>query len=235
MEGLTAWDLATLRVDERLATGCPNVDEALRGGFPVGFVSEVCGCAGSGKTQLCLQLLLRSQLPQGESGGLNASSCYMYSDGLSPMKRLQELAAHYSDSGPVQLNRIFLEAATDPTQFLHALKSRLPSLMELHGVRLVVVDSIAAVFRGQSVEKAADAGDRTRMMFDIVHCMHILAKQYRAVFIVVNHMTADMQKDGNIPALGLAWSSCVNQRYVRLRSRSAIFAIFKPFIAFSFA
>ncbi|RHY16444.1 hypothetical protein DYB25_001870 [Aphanomyces astaci] len=211
MEGRTVWDLSTHRDDEYLATGCVNVDDALRGGFRVGFVSEVCGCAGSGKTQLCLQLLLRAQLPREASGGLNASSCYMYSDGLSPMKRLQELERHHSGE-PVSLNRIFLEAATDPGQFLHTLKSRLPSLMEFHGVRLVVVDSIAAVFRGHSVDKAADAGERTRIMFDIVHCMHILAKQYRAVFVVVNQMTADMQNDGNMPALGLAWSSCINQR-----------------------
>ncbi|ETV88482.1 hypothetical protein H257_00068 [Aphanomyces astaci] len=234
MEGQTVWDLSTHRDDEYLATGCVNVDDALRGGFRVGFVSEVCGCAGSGKTQLCLQLLLRAQLPREASGGLNASSCYMYSDGLSPMKRLQELERQHSGE-PVSLNRIFLEAATDPGQFLHTLKSRLPSLMEFHGVRLVVVDSIAAVFRGHSVDKAADAGERTRIMFDIVHCMHILAKQYRAVFVVVNQMTADMHNDGNMPALGLAWSSCINQRFlirksVRAPSTRTFHVMFSPYL-----
>ncbi|KAG9417147.1 DNA repair protein xrcc3 [Aphanomyces cochlioides] len=231
MDAPTAWDLTEQNNDEYLSTGCDAVDELLRGGFPVGMVSEVCGAAGSGKTQMCLQLLLRAQLDIQESG-LNASSCYMYSDGLSPLKRLGELASH--SQTPVSLNRIFLEAATDPDQFVHVLKSRLPSLMQLHGVRLVVIDSIAAIFRGQSVEKASEAGDRTRVMFDVVNCMRILANQYRAVFIVVNQMSANLQND-NVPALGLAWSSCINQRFLvrktpRSPSQRTFHVVFSPYL-----
>jgi DNA-repair protein XRCC3 len=87
----------------------------------------------------------------------------------------------------------------------------------MQGVRLVVIDSITAVFRGISVESVVEAGDRTRIMFEMVNHMRILAKKYKAVFILINQMTANMQLDAiqeNIPALGLAWSACVNQRYV---------------------
>ncbi|KAF0694160.1 Aste57867_14947 [Aphanomyces stellatus] len=234
MQGITAWDLEP---HASLSTGCDAVDEVLLGGFPVGLVSEVCGTAGSGKTQLCLQLLLRAQLPEARGGGaapagLNASSCYMYSDGLAPLKRLKDLAT--KAPFPVSLNRVFLEPATDPGQFLHALKSRLPQLMQLHGVRLVVVDSVAAIFRGHSVEKASEAGERARTMFEIVNTMRILAKQYRAVFIVVNQMSANMHSE-NVPALGLAWSSCVNQRFLLHKlphgaSRRGFQVLFSPYL-----
>ncbi|OQR91681.1 DNA repair protein XRCC3 [Achlya hypogyna] len=215
-----------------VATGCEAVDLLLEGGFPTGIVSEICGVAGSGKTQLCLQLLLQAQRPLAE-GGLAASCCYMYSDGLSPLKRLDQLAS--ASDGAVSLNNIFLEAATDPVQLLHALKTRLPPLLDQHNVRLVIVDAITAVFRGLSVDSASEAGDRSRVMFEMVNVMRILAAQYDVAFIVVNQMTANMKTgDGTVPALGLAWSACVNQRFEVAKTRSArtrsIKVLFSPYL-----
>ncbi|EQC26115.1 hypothetical protein SDRG_16065 [Saprolegnia diclina VS20] len=218
-----------------IATGCEAVDRLLEGGFPTGLVTEICGVAGSGKTQLCLQLLLRAQLPR-ESGGLEASSCYMYSDGLSPLKRLDQLAS--ASDQPVSLDHIFLEAATDAPQLLHALKTRLPPLLDQRNVRLVVIDAITAVFRGVSVESASEAGDRTRVMFEMVNCMRILAAQFNVAFVVINQMTANMKaddRDAAVPALGLAWSSCVNQRFQIAKTRHAnirsLKVLFSPYLA----
>lgn len=55
----------------RLSTGCPVLDQLLRGGLPVGGVTELSGESGAGKTQLALQLCLSVQYPV-VHGGLNA-------------------------------------------------------------------------------------------------------------------------------------------------------------------
>ncbi|MEQ2159120.1 hypothetical protein GOODEAATRI_019288 [Goodea atripinnis] len=47
----------------RLGTGCPVLDQLLRGGLPVGGVTELSGESGAGKTQLGLQLCLSVQYP----------------------------------------------------------------------------------------------------------------------------------------------------------------------------
>lgn len=39
-----------------LSTGILSLDSLLNGGIPVGYITELCGLAGSGKTQLSLQL-----------------------------------------------------------------------------------------------------------------------------------------------------------------------------------
>ncbi|CAK1552563.1 unnamed protein product [Leptosia nina] len=43
-----------------LKTGIISIDTILDGGLPIGFITEICGLAGSGKTQLCLQLSINT-------------------------------------------------------------------------------------------------------------------------------------------------------------------------------
>lgn len=47
----------------RLSFGDPIIDNCLDGGILPRAITEIAGEAGSGKTQLCLQLSLQVQLP----------------------------------------------------------------------------------------------------------------------------------------------------------------------------
>lgn len=55
----------------RLSVGCPVLDQLLRGGLPVGGITELAGESGAGKTQLALQLCLSVQYPV-QHGGLSS-------------------------------------------------------------------------------------------------------------------------------------------------------------------
>jgi RecA/RadA recombinase len=74
-----------------LSSGNSQLDLLLGGGFREGIVTEICGEASAGKTQICLQLLLQACLPK-SMGGLYASSCYISTEGIGFMKRLHSLA-----------------------------------------------------------------------------------------------------------------------------------------------
>ncbi|XP_045491762.1 DNA repair protein RAD51 homolog 4 isoform X2 [Colias croceus] len=51
--------LTETAVKERfLKTGIKSLDTVLNGGIPIGYITEVCGLAGSGKTQLCMQIAI---------------------------------------------------------------------------------------------------------------------------------------------------------------------------------
>ena len=43
----------------RLSSGCNGIDEVLKGGVPITGLFEICGEAGSGKTNFALQLCLQ--------------------------------------------------------------------------------------------------------------------------------------------------------------------------------
>lgn len=79
-----------------LSTGCSSIDKILHGGIPLNGITEICGCSGAGKTQLCLQLALTVQLPK-ELGGLGKCAAYIYTEGTFPIKRLAELASFMQD------------------------------------------------------------------------------------------------------------------------------------------
>lgn len=59
---------------QRLSLGCPVLDGLLRGGLPLGGITELAGRSSAGKTQLALQLCLAVQFPW-RLGGLEAGEC----------------------------------------------------------------------------------------------------------------------------------------------------------------
>lgn len=60
----------------RLSAGCAVLDALLRGGLPVGGVTELSGPSGAGKTQLALQLCLSVQYPPAY-GGLDSGNAHL--------------------------------------------------------------------------------------------------------------------------------------------------------------
>ena len=76
----------------KLSFGCPVLDTTFGGGLPVHGITEICGEAGCGKTQLCIQLAVQAMLPV-EYGGLAGKTVYVTSgEGTFPAKRLEQLA-----------------------------------------------------------------------------------------------------------------------------------------------
>lgn len=57
----------------RLGAGCVVINKLLRGGLPVGVITELSGQSGAGKTQLALQLCLCVQYPK-DYGGLDSGN-----------------------------------------------------------------------------------------------------------------------------------------------------------------
>ena len=63
-------------------------------------------------------------------------------------------------------------------------------------------------------------------MFGMANCMRILSTEYKAVFVVTNQVTSVMDDNNTTmlrknkiqPALGLAWSHCVNERIMLHRN-----------------
>ena len=65
-------DAASIK-DRFLTTGCSRLDAKLGGGIPCRGITQLYGAAGTGKTQLALQLCLTVQLPI-TTGGLGAGN-----------------------------------------------------------------------------------------------------------------------------------------------------------------
>ncbi|GLE02761.1 hypothetical protein PINS_up011616 [Pythium insidiosum] len=243
----SALDLWSSHADDTvvLQTGCTSIDDLLGGGFRSGLLTEVCGEASAGKTQLCLQLLLQACLPTA-MGGLGGTACYISTEGIGSIKRLHELAGEYNErygemlrkrrrlevaqnvNTPISfLDGIFIEQAYEAEDLVDVVQTKLPSLLAERNTKLVVIDSIAAVFRLESTGSVQAASERSRLMFHLANCMRILSAQFQVIFVITNQVTGNVV-DGEAsfrvdqrqfkPALGLSWSHCINQRLMLHRS-----------------
>ncbi|KAL8365021.1 hypothetical protein RB595_004029 [Gaeumannomyces hyphopodioides] len=138
----------------------PELDRALGGGVPVGYLTEVVGESGAGKTQLLLSLLLAVQLPPPR--GLGRPAMYVSTEAPLATRRLAQMLASnpvLRDGGagddsddrspPPSLDRVLSIATPDLESQDHILTFQVPVEVERRDVGLIVIDSVAANFRAE--------------------------------------------------------------------------------------
>ncbi|XP_078799222.1 DNA repair protein XRCC3 isoform X2 [Oryzias latipes] len=215
----------------RLGVSCPVLDGLLRGGLPVGGITELSGQSGAGKTQLALQISLSVQYPV-EHGGLGGGALYICTEDSFPIRRLQQMIseqANLRSEVPSSLIRglrfsdhVYIEHAADLDSLQVCLSRRAPVLLAAGLVRLIVVDSVAALFRSEF--QAEDWMERNKQLLTFSSMLHQLSQEFTTPVLCINQVT-DVLKDHDslgplsssvTPALGLAWA---NQVLVRLMIR----------------
>merc|ERR1712166_1134638 len=113
MAGRSALEMLRAPPERRLGLGCPHFDQLLRGGFTSRGINEISGEAGTGKTNLCLQLCLQVQLPQ-EQGGL---------DGIVPPAALHGWVCVFRQRCVYYFGRCTYEAAAPDVSCVSAAAS----------------------------------------------------------------------------------------------------------------
>lgn len=118
-------------------------------------------------------------------------------------------------------------------------------------VRVIVVDSIAALFRSEFDNSRVDLRRRSSLFFKISGGLKSLAERFGLVVVVTNQVVDLMSEGENgvrignfsemyssgrrvCPALGLSWANCVNSRMFLSRDayveskRRRISVVFAP-------
>lgn len=216
-------------VVKKLSMGCHLLDKALKGGIISRGITEISGESASGKTQFCLQLSLTVQLPE-ENGGLAGETAYICTEDAFPNKRLYQMIESKQMSGVLKGlwkdgsqpgDHIYVEHIADVEGLIGYLQRKLPALMKKAKVRLVVVDSIAALFRCEY--SAHESVARAKQLSIIARELHQLYTKHNIPVICVNQVTASMKKTStlkteNVPALGLSWANHVTTRILLSRT-----------------
>ncbi|KAJ4348687.1 DNA repair protein rhp57 [Didymosphaeria variabile] len=176
-----------------------ELDQALLGGIRPGYLVEVTGESGAGKTQFLLTLLLASQLPAPR--GLSKTAVYISTEAPLATNRLtQLLSAHplLASLPPKEkpsLSRILSIQTPDLESQEHILRYQLPVAIQKHNVGLVVLDSVAANYRAEfdkiSVRQgAASMAKRGAQLAQLGALLRGLART-EGIAIVVANQVAD--------------------------------------------
>ncbi|TGZ76978.1 P-loop containing nucleoside triphosphate hydrolase protein [Ascodesmis nigricans] len=181
-----------------------TLNHLLGGGFPRGRITELVGAPGAGKTQILLSLLLSAQ-----------PSIYISTEAPLSTPRLQQIlssmtsSSSFSDSlqqqqqdGPHQyhpsLDNIHTITCHDLETQLHVTRYQLPILVHRLQARTVIIDSIAANFRGEGAGRspkdlAMRAGELVRMV-DVLRGVSKIGMEvegWGGVAVVVANQVAD--------------------------------------------
>ncbi|MCJ1415412.1 hypothetical protein MMC32_001744 [Xylographa parallela] len=174
-----------------------DLDAALGGGIPTGYITEITGESGAGKTQLLLTLLLSAQLPPPH--GLSRPTLYISTEHALPTTRLTQLLRTHPLLAPLpsppSLSRILTLQTPDLESQDHILHYQLPVALARHQPALLVIDSIAANYRAETSSRTptpsthpAALAQRAADLVRLGQLLRALARQHDCAVVVANQV-----------------------------------------------
>ena len=212
----------------RIPTTLVQLDMALKGGIDCGSLTEIVGPWGVGKTQFCMMMAWM----------VAASShdvVYIDTEGAFSAKRIVEMAdTADADVIKAALTRILILDVRSLNDLVALFDGRLENEVIAnrrrngHALRLIVVDSVAAITRGETDNIAS----RQKRLTAIAAKLKKISQVYNVAVVVTNQLVAqnpshkavfdtvadiEFVDDGlegfvMAPALGTAWLHSVNTR-----------------------
>lgn len=201
-----------------ITTFCKSFDSILNGGIPPIKITELCGCPGAGKTQMCLQLCVSVQIPKSLSG-IDGEAFFIDTEGSFVPQRLVQIAngcvneckgkSQDSDVKDFTVDKvlkgIYYYHCKSYTELIAQVNLLHQFLEEHKKIALIVIDSIAFHFR---YGFDGSYSLRARLLNGIVQTLVKAANDHKVAVVLTNQMTTKIHEDGSsnlIPALGESW------------------------------
>lgn len=226
-----------------LTTGCKQIDKLLGGGLFKHGITEIAGESGCGKTQFCLQIALTVQLPLPLKGA-KSGAAYICTEDRFPSSRIQQMISNirfkYQCDSKIDMNELCQTDYGDNILISHiatvedlkkCIHEMLPKTLFNKLIKLIIIDSITAVFRGEYT--LSEIPRRSRDLRDIAVLLHKLSVKHGLWIICVNQVTSSMSDIGGnklVPSLGLSWANLVTTRLMMSKTQSSryIEVMFSP-------
>ncbi|KAI3340455.1 DNA repair protein RAD57 [Ustulina deusta] len=172
-----------------------SLDAALDGGVPTGYITEITGESGAGKTQFLLTLLLSVQLPPPH--GLGRPALYISTEAALSTKRLSQILAQNpffrtldADTAKPSLDRVISTVTPDLESQDHILTYQVPVEVGRRNIGLIVLDSVAANYRAE-FERGSSGSNmaaRSAELMRLGHLLRELARKHDLAVVVANQV-----------------------------------------------
>ena len=174
-----------------------------------GKIHELVGPAGSGKSQTALSLCL-------QAARQNHQALYLSLRGPSALRKMLQRLHQMCSGDETLLTRILTRCVVETDDLWALLFKELPQLLqEQSGVRVLVLDSLADLLRGQFMAVNNKDLNPTRSSWLMVVASQLLkcASDHGVSIVVLNQVSFG----DNVPALGLSWKHCVQESFLLSR------------------
>lgn len=158
-----------------------------------------------------------------EMRGAATGAVLAFTEGPPPMKRMRQIDAALCASREMGagtlLGKVVVEEVRSVDQLLDWARHRLPYLFRKTGATVVVIDSVAAVYRPEFDDAISRAGH----LVALAAALKKAAADVGGVCVCINQVSQSVGFDGGlsktVPALGAAWANCVDTRVFLRRGR----------------
>ncbi|KAF6840445.1 DNA repair protein RAD57 [Colletotrichum plurivorum] len=217
-----------------------DLDRALGGGIPTGYVTEITGESGVGKTQFLLSLLLAVQLPP--PYGLGRPALYITTEAQLSTKRLSQMLSanpRFADLPAGQrpsFDAISSTSTPDLESQEHILQFQVPVEVERRKTGLIVLDSVASNYRAEFERGAisshgSNMGARSNELTRLGALLRELAQKYDLAVVVSNQVADRFSSPVTISKMPPASSQVGFTQESPLASRSKRPETFSPLAA----
>jgi len=196
-------------------------------------ITEISGQSSTGKTQFVLQALLQAILPQ-EHGGLGGSGLYLCTEDV-PTTRWNQLVTAYVEKYPsidpdLFHQNMYFSKVYSIESLTEIVTTRVRPLFHTKNIKVLVIDSIAALFRVELGEKEK-SNLRAHILHNHSQTLKQLSDEHSVPIVVVNQVTdyfsQGPEKIGSnstvVPSLGLAWANSINTRIMLSKTNHLYF------------
>jgi circadian clock protein KaiC len=174
--------------DERIATGCPGLDQVLFGGIPASTITVLMGAPGTGKTILAEQLAFANATPQTPALYLTTLS--------EPLDKFISHGQHYSFFDPAKVGiSVFYEdlGLMLRTRGVEKLPEIVTDLFTTHTPRFLFIDSFKALN-----ELLVTASERRTVIYDLASVL----SAYQCTSFLVGEYAQEVMTD--LPEFAIA-------------------------------
>ncbi|XP_029343324.1 DNA repair protein XRCC3 isoform X2 [Acyrthosiphon pisum] len=174
-------------------------------------------------------------------------AAYICTEDRFPSSRIQQMISNirfkYQCDSKIDMNELCQTDYGDNILISHiatvedlkkCIHEMLPRVLLHRPIKLIVIDSITAVFRGEYTP--SEVPRRSRDLRDIAVFLHKLSVEHGLWIICVNQVTSSISDIGGnklVPSLGLAWANLVTTRLMMSKTHSSryIEVMFSPHTA----
>ncbi|KAJ3384221.1 Meiotic recombination protein dmc1 [Entophlyctis sp. JEL0112] len=192
----------------RLSTGSKEFDKILNGGIESASITEAFGEFRTGKTQLAHTLCVVAQLPVSQGGG-EGRVIFIDTEGTFRDDRIVAIAARFNLDPEAVLENISIARAYNCEQQMDLI-TEVAARMVDGGYRLIIVDSIMALFR-VDYSGRGELAERQQKLGTMMARLTKLAEEFNVAVYITNQMTAD-------PGASLTFVQDPKKPYVSMKS-----------------
>ncbi|MCR8453517.1 MAG: DNA repair and recombination protein RadA [Crenarchaeota archaeon] len=189
LDFISARDMLQIRKNvKRLTTGSKALDDLLGGGIETQAITEFYGEYRVGKTQICFTLATTVQLPE-EKGGLNGKCLFIDTEGTFRPERIIPIAQRFGLDPDDALDKIIVARVFSTSQQMEVAKIA-RKLIKKENIRLIIVDSLTALFRSEYVG-IDQLAIRQQQLNVHIHDLARLAWAFNLAVVVTNQVMAN--------------------------------------------